>query len=86
MYAPKGSWNDGLMSEVVKRTDGVSAAFIKEFMRRATQCMIERQTTDRTEASGLTHSDLDLALNEMLFKGGLLNRKLLGARIESIGD
>jgi ATP-dependent 26S proteasome regulatory subunit len=86
MYAPKGAWNEGLMAEVVSRTDGVSAAFIKEFMRRATQCMIERQTTDGTEASGLSHSDLDLALNEMLFKGGLLNRKLLGAGNDSLGD
>lgn len=74
LYAPKGMLDDGLIDEVVRRTDGVSAAFIKEFMRRATQFSVERD-----ENSRLTHADLDLALDEMLFKGGSLNRKLLGA-------
>lgn len=74
LYAPRGLLDDGLIDEVVRRTDGVSAAFIKEFMRRATQFTIERD-----ENSQLTHADLDLALDEMLFKGGSLNRKLLGA-------
>lgn len=74
LYAPKGLLEDDLINDVVRRTDGVSAAFIKEFMRRATQFSIERD-----ENSRLTHADLDLALDEMLFKGGSLNRKLLGA-------
>lgn len=74
LYAPKGLLDDGLIDEVVLRTEGVSAAFIKEFMRRATQFSIERD-----ENSRLNHADLDLVLDEMLFKGGSLNRKLLGA-------
>lgn len=74
LYAPKGLLEEGLIDEVIRRTDGVSAAFIKEFMRRATQFTLERD-----ESSGLSHQDLDLALDEMLLKGGPLNRKLLGA-------
>ena len=74
LYAPKGLLHESLIDEVVRRTDGVSAAFIKEFMRRATQFTLERD-----ESSSLSHHDLDLALDEMLLKGGPLNRKLLGA-------
>lgn len=42
--------------------------------RRATQFSVERD-----ENSRLTHADLHLALDEMLFKGGSLNRKLMEA-------
>ena len=79
LYAPKTLLDDSLIDEVVRRTDGVSAAFIKEFMRRASQFSVERD-----DAAHLTHEDLDLALDEMLFKGGPLNRKLLGASQDSI--
>lgn len=43
--------------------------------------MIERDDTTRVA----THADVDLALNELLFHGGSLNAKLLGAQVESIG-
>ncbi|CAD74479.1 cell division protein FtsH homolog [Rhodopirellula baltica SH 1] len=74
LYAPDGFLDADMVSEIVRRTDGVSAAFIKEFIRRATQFTVERG-----DSSCLTHEDLDMALDEMLFKGGQLNRKLLGA-------
>jgi hypothetical protein len=55
----------------------VSASFIKELMRRIVQFHIE------ADGSGtVTHSDIDKALEEMLFKGGKLNLKLLGAKTE----
>jgi hypothetical protein len=60
--------------EVVKKTERVSASFIKELMRRATQFYLER------EGSGaLDVRDVENALEEMLFRGGSLNRVLLGA-------
>jgi cell division protease FtsH len=74
LYAPHDLLSDELMDVVVRRTEGVSAAFIKELMRRSTQFCVERAAGDP-----LTQQDLDLALEEMLFKGGSLNRKLLGA-------
>ena len=65
---------DGV-SEITNRTEGVSASFIKELMRRIVQFHIE------ADGSGtVTHSDIDKALDEMLFKGGMLNLKLLGAK------
>ncbi|MEM8669236.1 MAG: ATP-binding protein [Planctomycetota bacterium] len=78
LYAPARLLNEELIEEVVRRTDGVSAAFIKELMRRATQFFVERNSSEQLEAP-----DLDVALDEMLFKGGLLNRKLLGASADA---
>jgi hypothetical protein len=59
---------------IVKKTDRVSAAFIKELMRRSGQFQLERDGT-----GPLTVADVDAALDEMLFSGGTLNRVLLGA-------
>ena len=69
-----------VVDETVRRTDGVSAAFIKELMRRTVQFHIERDG-----AGEVSHDDVDNALNEMLFSGGSLNLKLLGAK-EPDGD
>lgn len=65
--------DDALRELVVNRTKGASAAFIKELMRRSAQFNFE--------AGGdgmLQRSAVDGALEEMLFRGGSLNLKLLG--------
>jgi hypothetical protein len=59
---------------VVGRTEGVSAAFIKELLRRAVQFHLERGGSRQVE-----WGDVERALDEMLFSGGSLNLKLLGA-------
>jgi len=51
----------------------VSAAFIKELMRRCAQFQIEASA-----GRILSNFAVDSALNEMLFAGGTLNRRLLG--------
>jgi hypothetical protein len=67
---------DALVAEAVKRTEGVSAAFIKELMRRTAQAAIARAGARKvTEPS---ETDLGEALDDMLFSGGALNVKLLG--------
>ncbi len=67
---------DALVAEAVKRTEGVSAAFIKELMRRTAQAAIARAGAKKvTEPSA---ADLNEALDDMLFSGGALNVKLLG--------
>lgn len=58
----------------MKKTKGASAAFIKELMRRAAQFNLQ----DGKHGS-LTADQVDSALEEMLFTGGALNAKLLGA-------
>ncbi|MDB5386263.1 MAG: ftsH [Planctomycetaceae bacterium] len=74
LYAKETQLHSDLVAEIVRRTDGVSAAFIKELLRRVFQFHIERN-----EEAEICRADVDLALDEMLFKGGSLNLKLLGA-------
>jgi hypothetical protein len=64
--------------EIVRRTQGVSGAFIKELMRRSVQFHLERARDGRIELA-----DVEGALEEMLFAGGSLNRTLLGAAAEA---
>jgi len=64
---------DELLDLIVRRTKGVSPAFIKELMRRCAQFQIET-----TGGKDLTQAAVDAALEEMLFAGGALNRRLLG--------
>jgi DNA replication protein DnaC len=74
LYSGNLKMTKTLIKEVVKRTQGASAAFIKELMRRSAQNLLR-------EGSSL---DLDPhhlrgALEEMVFQGGSLNLRLLGA-------
>jgi hypothetical protein len=72
--------SDELMNEVVRRTRGVSAAFIKELMRRCAQFQLESggDTSLRQQA-------VDAAIEEMVFLGGTLNLKLLGGAGSELG-
>ena len=62
-----------LVSELARRTEGASPAFIKEFLRRIAQHHLDAGTTGE-----VTQATADAALHEMLFSGGVLNTKLLG--------
>jgi AAA+ superfamily predicted ATPase len=62
---------------VVAKTRGASAAFIKELMRRAAQYQLEAGGD-----GSLSAPHVESALDEMLFAGGTLNLKLLGAAVE----
>ena len=71
---------DDVVSEATQRTDGVSAAFIKELMRRVAQASIARDGGTTVESN-----DISEALDDMLFAGGKLNVKLLGGARETVG-
>lgn len=73
LYARGLGISKELMELVVSRTKGVSGAFIKELMRRCAQFQIES-----SHGNVLTQSAVDAAMEEMLFTGGALNRRLLG--------
>lgn len=73
LYARDLQVQDGLTDLIVRRTKGVSAAFIKELMRRCAQFQIETSA-----GKLLTETAMNSALEEMLFAGGTLNRRLLG--------
>jgi ATP-dependent 26S proteasome regulatory subunit len=66
-----------IMAEAAQRTEGVSAAFIKELMRRIAQASIARDG-----GATVGSADIHEALDDMLFAGGRLNVKLLGGAQE----
>jgi hypothetical protein len=74
LYACGLPLDDSAVETIVRRTDKASAAFIKELMRRAAQFYIQSGGNGR-----LKLQEINAALEEMLFAGGSLNAKLLGA-------
>lgn len=78
LYACGVPLADEVVDEIVRRTKGASAAFIKELMRRAAQFYLQTG-----ENSALRLGDVNSALEEILFSGGSLNAKLLGGSVIS---
>lgn len=74
LYSQGVSLGSEVVQAIVRRTEKVSAAFIKELMRRSAQFRLERNGD-----GGIELADVEQALEEMLFSGGSLNLKLLGA-------
>ena len=81
LYSRSLSVPDDVVSAIVQKTKGTSAAFIKELMRRSAQFHVE------VDANGaLQQRSVDAALEEMLLIGGSLNAKLLGAETADVAD
>jgi hypothetical protein len=74
LYACGLPLSSALVPDLVRKTQGASAAFIKELMRPSAQFHLQNSAKGPLQ-SGST----DAALEEMLFAGGSLNAKLLGA-------
>src|SRR3954447_25397302 len=70
---------EAVVGEAAQRTKGVSAAFVKELMRRIAQASIARDGGTSVESA-----DIGEALDDMLFAGGKLNVKLLGGAREMV--
>ena len=68
---------EDVLQIIVNKTEGVSGAFIKELMRRSIQFHLERSDSRRVEPE-----DINGAMEELLFRGGSLNLKLLGADVD----
>jgi len=73
LYARGVSIAEEVKEEIVRKTDGSSAALIKELLRRATQFQL-----DEDDAHQLLIEAVNQALEQMLFQSGELNRRLLG--------
>lgn len=73
LYAARQSIEDEVIDLIADRTAGVSAAFIKELMRRAIQHQFESG-----HEGALLSEHIESALEEILVTGGSLNAKLLG--------
>ena len=77
LYGGKLSISEKLVDNIVNRTKGVSASFVKELMRRLAQYSIERGAKGK-----IAKADVDQALEEMLFSNNMLNRVVLGAETD----
>jgi len=74
LYSCGLALSDAVVETLVRRTERGSAAFIKELMRRAAQFYLQEGLGEE-----LRETHVAAALEEMLFSGGSLNAKLLGA-------
>jgi hypothetical protein len=72
LYAGALEIRPKVVERIVQKTQGASAALIKELMRRSAQFLLE------SGDARLEPEHVDAALDEMLFHGGSLNAKLLG--------
>jgi cell division protease FtsH len=79
LYARDIELADELVATIARKTELASGAFIKELMRRSLQFCIER-----SGGGAITLEDAELAIEEMLFRGGSLNRALLGVSEDGI--
>lgn len=68
LYSQGVMLSDEGVSDIASRTEGVSAAFIKELMRRVVQFHIEANGD-----GNVTRDDIEKALDEMVFKSGWRN-------------
>lgn len=75
LYCGDLKFDAAVQAQIVRRTEGVSGAFMKELMRRISQRVIE----DNSENQHVSEVQVLAALDEMMFAGGKLNAQLLGA-------
>jgi cell division protease FtsH len=84
LYSVGVSIADEVVDHTARSTQGVSASFIKELMRRALQFHLECGAANGE--ARILQNDVDQALDELLFVGGALNRTLLGAGGSGVGN
>jgi AAA+ superfamily predicted ATPase len=81
LYGRSIPLDDSLLDDLANRTQGATPAFIKEFTRRIAQNYLEAGSPGR-----VTTAMAEGALHEMLFAGGVLNKKLLGGAAVNADD
>ncbi|WP_181312297.1 AAA family ATPase [Nocardioides campestrisoli] len=70
----------GRMDDVLDRTDGVTASFLKELLRRAAVVAADRDDQDAGTSLQVTADDLDAALDDLLDTRNQMTRAVLGYR------
>ncbi len=66
------------MTQWVNRTEGASAAFLEELIRRSILFSVERSAAADGKAPPLLDEDVDAAMHEIVTSGGALTQRLLG--------
>jgi hypothetical protein len=73
------------LEDMVRRTDGVSSAFIRELLRKAALIAAD-QTPDSSDPPVVTDMHLRDALRAIITEGGQLTKKLLGVSPGGLAD
>lgn len=80
LYGKGVSLKIGDRDGYIKKTEGVSAAFLRELLRRAAVYAAESQADTQSELE-IRDEHLDEALTELLIAGGTLTQSLLAAHV-----
>ncbi|MGZ4774737.1 MAG: hypothetical protein ACXVYW_05485 [Oryzihumus sp.] len=70
--------DDSRLEEVLRRTEGVTASFVKELLRRAAVLAADHERRDASGPLTVSADDLDGALEELLETRSAMTRSLLG--------
>jgi ATP-dependent 26S proteasome regulatory subunit len=68
------------LDDLLDRTDGVTASFLKELLRRAAVIAADREPGPAGQAVSATADDLETALEELLDTRNRMTRAVLGYR------
>ena len=83
LYAGRLDVDLSRLDDVLDRTDGVTASFLKELLRRAAVVAADREDApDAADALTVTADDLDAALDDLLDTRNQMTRAVLGFREE----
>ncbi|WP_156390962.1 MULTISPECIES: AAA family ATPase [unclassified Nocardioides] len=83
LYAGRLEVDLGRIEDVLDRTDGVTASFLKELLRRAAVVAADRQDApDDDTALAVSADDLEAALDDLLDTRNQMTRAVLGFREE----
>lgn len=73
------------LPDMVRRTEGVSSAFIRELLRKATLIAAD-QSRESADPPSVTDTHLREALHAIITEGGQLTKKLLGVSPEGLAE
>jgi len=80
LYRGRLDVDESNLAEVLRRTEGVTASFLKELLRRAAVLAAARTAADGDQPLQVSAADLDAAVDELLDTRNTMTRVLLGAR------
>jgi len=66
------------LDTLLERTDGVTASFLKELLRRAAVAAADREDSPEDQQLHVTADDLDIALDDLLHTRNQMTRAVLG--------
>jgi ATP-dependent 26S proteasome regulatory subunit len=86
LYRGRLAVDTSRLDDVIARTEGVTASFLKELLRRAAVFAADRTDSEDLAPLAVSAQDLDAALSELLDTRNAMTRVVLGARPDRHGS